>query len=37
MNSIDDRMINQYGAADGMKIGRESGILGENLLQCHFN
>jgi hypothetical protein len=28
------RMI--FGAIDGMKIGRENEVLGENLLQCHF-
>jgi hypothetical protein len=34
---IDDRMINKSGAVYGMKIGRKNGILGKNLLQCHFN
>jgi hypothetical protein len=28
-------MINQCGAADGMRIGRRN-KLGENLPQCHF-
>jgi hypothetical protein len=29
---IDD----DYGAVGGMRIGRETEVLGENLSQCHF-
>jgi hypothetical protein len=33
---VDDRMINVYGAVGGMRLARESEILGEHLPQCHF-
>jgi hypothetical protein len=33
----DDRMINEYGAIGGMRTGRETEVLGENLLQCHLS
>jgi hypothetical protein len=29
-------MIDEYGAVDRMRIGRETEVLGENLPQCHF-
>jgi hypothetical protein len=32
--SVDDRVINEYGEVDGMRMAGE--ILGENLLQCHI-
>jgi hypothetical protein len=31
---IDDD--DEYGAVGGMRIGRDTEILGENLPQCHF-
>jgi hypothetical protein len=34
--SIDDRMINEYGAVGGMRIGKETEVLEENLPQYHF-
>jgi hypothetical protein len=29
-------MTDEYGAAGGMRIDRETEVLGENLSQCHF-
>jgi hypothetical protein len=29
-------MIDEYGAVCGMRLGRETEVLRENLLQCHF-
>jgi hypothetical protein len=29
-------MIDEYGAFGGTRIGRETEVLGENLLQIHF-
>jgi hypothetical protein len=29
-------MINEYGAFGGMRIGRGTEVLGENMLQYHF-
>jgi hypothetical protein len=31
------RVIDECGAAGGMRIGRGTEALGENLLQCHFD
>jgi hypothetical protein len=33
--SGDDRMINEYGAVGGMRIGRGTKVLRENLPKCH--
>jgi hypothetical protein len=30
-------MINEYGAVGGMRTGRRTELLGENLLQCHLS
>jgi hypothetical protein len=29
-------MLDEYGAFGGMRIGRGTDVLGENLPQCHF-
>jgi hypothetical protein len=29
-------MMDEYGAVDGMRIGRGTEVVGENLPQCHF-
>jgi hypothetical protein len=29
-------MIDEYGAFGGMRMGRGTEVLGENLPQCHF-
>jgi hypothetical protein len=34
--SINDRMIKEYLAVDGMRIGRGTDVFVENLPQCHF-
>jgi hypothetical protein len=31
-----DRMINEYEVVGGMRIGKETEILGENLPQCYL-
>jgi hypothetical protein len=31
-----DRMINEYGMVGGMRIGRGTEVLRENMFQCHF-
>jgi hypothetical protein len=36
LHSIDDRIINEYGAAGRVRIGRGNQVLGENLPQCHL-
>jgi hypothetical protein len=34
--SVDDRMIDEYGALSGWELARETVVLGENLPQCHY-
>jgi hypothetical protein len=36
VHSVGDRIINEYGAAGGMKIGRGTEVLGEKPALCHF-
>lgn len=34
-NGVSDRMLNEYGAVGGMRIGRGSRVIGEDPTQCH--
>jgi hypothetical protein len=34
--TVDDRIVNERGSFSGIRIGRETEVLGENHPQCHF-
>jgi hypothetical protein len=34
--SVHERMVNEYGAVGGIRMGRGTEKVGENLPKCHF-